>query len=345
MSRILVTGGAGFIGSHLCDGLLARGESVFIVDSMAPFYDKAVKLENIESALQAGADFIEADVTSATAMQEVFTRARPEAVIHMAAWAGVRPSILVPSLYAHQNVCGTQHIIDACVRHGVQRLVIASSSSVYGNNDKVPFSEDDDVSNPISPYAATKVATELLVRTASNLYDLPTSIVRFFTVYGPRQRPDLAIRKFMALMAAGRPIPAFGGGGTSRDYTYFDDIRTGVFSALDRCGSVETCRTYNLGGEHPVTLVELIRAIEQVTGLTADIQWMPEQPGDVTQTWADITRARAELDYEPTTPLAEGLARQWAWLNERPQRLLVSSDPASGLKYQSAGPVPELHIS
>ncbi|MBL1218785.1 MAG: SDR family NAD(P)-dependent oxidoreductase [Planctomycetes bacterium] len=338
MSKVLVTGGAGFIGSHLCDALLARGDQVTAVDSYTTFYDKAVKLENTESAVKAGADFIEADVTNHQAMHDVFAHARPEAVIHLAAWAGVRPSILAPALYAHQNVCGTQNILDVCIKHGVDRVVIASSSSVYGNNKKVPFAEADDVSNPISPYAATKVATELLARTASNLHGLPTTILRFFTVYGPRQRPDLAIRKFMALIASGKPIPAYGDGSTSRDYTYCDDICSGVLAALDRCGSCETCRTYNLGGEHPVTLLDLIREIEQVMGRSADIQWMPEQAGDVTRTWADISRARAELGYEPRTTLSAGLARQWGWLNEQPSRLSVSSDVTAGLSRAAALP-------
>ena len=311
---VLITGGAGFIGSHVAEAVLRRGGRVAILDSFTPFYPRDIKERHVAPALAAGAALFEADITDPHAVAAAFGEARPEAVIHLAAWAGVRPSIANPVLYAHVNVVGTQILLDAAIRHGVERFVVASSSSVYGNNEKVPFAEDDDVSRPISPYAATKVATELACRTASHLHGLPVTALRFFTVFGPRQRPDLAISTFLSRVAAGEPIRFFGDGTTSRDYTYIDDIVDGVLRALDRCGSVERYRCYNLGGEHPVSLGDLVAAIERTVGRGAILQRLPEQLGDVKRTWADLTWSKVELGYAPKVRLEEGLERQWEWM-------------------------------
>lgn len=314
MSSVLITGGAGFIGSHLAEALLARGSHVTVLDNFAPFYGRAIKERHLRPALDGGAKLVEGDITDASAVERSFSVEPPDTVVHLAACAGVRPSIAEPALYAHVNVVGTQRLLDAAVRAGVKRFVVASSSSVYGNNQKVPFAETDDVSRPISPYAATKVATELICRTASHLHDLPITALRFFTVFGPRQRPDLAIHKFLQRVAQGESIPVFGDGSTSRDYTYIDDIIDGVLRAIDRCGQFEPFRVYNLGGEHPVTLAQMIEAVEQTVGREAVIDRQPNQPGDVTRTWADLTRSKAELGYEPRTGLAEGMAKQWEWM-------------------------------
>ncbi|MCC6909674.1 MAG: SDR family NAD(P)-dependent oxidoreductase [Phycisphaerales bacterium] len=314
MSSVLLTGGAGFIGSHLAEALLARGDAVTIIDDFAPFYPRAIKERNLQPALRGGANLIEGDITSAADVKRAFDAARPDAVVHLAACAGVRPSIAEPARYAHVNVVGTQRLLDAAVQAGAQHFIVASSSSVYGNNSKVPFAETDDVSRPISPYAATKVATELICSTAAHLHHLSVTALRFFTVFGPRQRPDLAIHKFLKRIAQGEAIPVFGDGSTSRDYTYIDDIIDGVIRAIDRCGQVERFRCYNLGGEHPVTLAQMIEAAEQTVGRRAVIDRQGNQPGDVVRTWADLTRSRAELGYEPRTSLVEGMARQWQWL-------------------------------
>lgn len=314
MSKVLITGGAGFIGSHLAQALLNRGDRVTILDNFAPFYPRPIKQHNVQLALDAGAQLVEGDITSAADVARAFEAGQPDTVVHLAACAGVRPSIKDPSLYANVNVVGTQRLLDAALSGGVTRFVVASSSSVYGNNEKVPFAETDDVSRPISPYAATKVATELICRTASHLHGLPITALRFFTVFGPRQRPDLAIHMFLRRVAAGESIPVFGDGSTSRDYTYVDDIIDGVTRAIDRCGQVEKFRVYNLGGEHPVTLTQMIEAVEQTVGRKAVIDRQRNQPGDVTRTWADLTRSKAELGYEPHTGLIEGMARQWEWM-------------------------------
>ncbi len=314
MQRILLTGGAGFIGSHLAEALLARGRSVAILDNFAPFYLRAIKEANVRPALERGASLIEGDITSPEDVARACDAAAPDVIVHLAACAGVRPSIAQPAVYAHVNVVGTQRLLDAAVARGVERFIVASSSSVYGNSAKVPFSETDDVSRPISPYAATKVATELIASTAAHLHGLKVTALRFFTVFGPRQRPDLAIHKFLGRVAAGEAIPVFGDGSTSRDYTFIDDIIDGVLRAIDRCGAVEPFRCYNLGGEHPVTLSEMIAAVEETVGRRATIDPQGDQPGDVRRTWADLTRSRAELGYQPRTALLEGMRRQWEWM-------------------------------
>jgi len=233
--------------------------------------------------------------------------------------AGVRPSIANPAYYTAVNLDGTVNLLDAAVAAGAERFLFASSSSVYGNNPKTPFAEADPVDYPISPYAATKKAGELICHSYHHLHRLPIFCLRFFTVFGPRQRPDLAIGKFLRLVAAGKPIPVFGDGSTSRDYTYIDDILAGVAAALALCGSAAApgYRVYNLGGNHPVSLADLIALVERVTGRKALIDRQPPQPGDVERTWADLTRSGAELAYRPAISLEDGVARQWRWLNHK----------------------------
>jgi UDP-glucuronate 4-epimerase len=325
---ILVTGAAGFIGSSLTDRLLKDGVGVIGLDNFCDFYDPARKRANIEAAMaHPRFQLVEADIRDRAAVLEAFATHRPAAVVHLAAMAGVRPSIEHPDYYAAVNVSGTVNLLDAAVAHGVQRFLFASSSSVYGNNPKVPFAETDSVDHPISPYAATKKAGELICYTYHHLHALPVFCLRFFTVFGPRQRPDLAISKFLRLVAAGKRIPVFGDGSASRDYTYIDDIVSGILATLDRCGTVGTTtggsgdqssgggyRIYNLGGSHPVSLKDLIATIEKVVGRTAVLDRLPMQPGDVERTWADLTRSSAELGYHPRTSLGEGIARQWAWM-------------------------------
>lgn len=316
-STILITGVAGFIGSSLADTLLARGLQVAGFDNFCDFYPEPRKRANLAAAMaHPRFDLIEGDIRDRGAVLEAFARHRPSGVIHLAAMAGVRPSIENPSLYAAVNVSGTVNLLDAAVAHGCSRFVFASSSSVYGNNPKVPFAEEDNVDHPISPYAATKKAGELICHTYWHTHRLPINCLRFFTVFGPRQRPDLAISKFLRLVGEGKNIPVFGDGSTSRDYTFIDDIVAGITAALDACEPQRGCRIYNLGGNHPVSLRELIAAIEKVVGKPAKIERLPMQVGDVDRTWADLSRSSAELGYRPRTSIEEGLARQWDWIKK-----------------------------
>jgi UDP-glucuronate 4-epimerase len=317
---VLVTGAAGFIGSHLCEALLGAGHDVAGVDCFDPFYDRSAKQRNLDAiAGHARGDafrFFEADVREPSALRPVFEEARAEGVVHLAAKAGVRPSIADPVGYARTNVLGTAVVLEEARRAGCARIVLASSSSVYGNSEKVPFSETDDVSAPISPYASTKLACEMLARTHHHLTGMPTACLRFFTVYGPRQRPDLAISTFMRRIAAARPITLFGEG-TSRDYTFVADTVAGILAAyarIERFGY----RVWNLGNSEPVALDEMVRAVAAAVGRAPKIERGPEQPGDVRRTWADPARSAAELGYRPDTPFERGLAAQWAWLAAQP---------------------------
>ncbi len=318
---ILITGAAGFIGSSLTDRLLAQGQQVVGIDNFCDFYNPQVKHRNIEHAMaQANFTLVEIDIRDRAAVLETFARYQPGTVVHLAAMAGVRPSIENPAYYTAVNLDGTVNLLDGAVGVGVQKFLFASSSSVYGNNPKVPFAETDNVDHPISPYAATKKAGELICHAYHHLHKLPMSCLRFFTVFGPRQRPDLAIHKFLKLVGSGQTIPVFGDGSTSRDYTFIDDIVTGLCWALDRCsmtGPGGGYRVYNLGGNHPASLNQLIATIEKVTGNKAKIDRQPMQPGDVERTWADLTRSQAELGYTPQTSLEEGIAKQWAWLQKQ----------------------------
>ncbi len=309
--NILVTGGAGFIGSHLCEALLARGEQVTALDNFDPFYDPQVKRVNLAGCLASPLfTLVEGDIRDIEKVGEVFADGDFDMVVHLAARAGVRPSMEDPLAYQDVNVRGTMVLLEAARQFEVKKFIFASSSSVYGNNQKVPFSESDCVDFPISPYAATKKACELLCYTYSYLFGIDHTCLRFFTVYGPRQRPDLAIHKFMRLIEAGRPIPVFGDGSSRRDYTYVDDIIQGVLAAMDRC---QGYRIYNLGHSQPIALADLIAQIEAVLGKKGKIDRQPAQPGDVDCTYADVSRARTELGYEPKVRLEEGLERFVAW--------------------------------
>lgn len=312
----LVTGAAGFIGSHVCEALLRRGWRVVGLDNFDPFYDPSLKRRNLaEVTAGGGADFnfIEADIRDGSAMRALFESVRPEAVVHLAARAGVRPSIAEPALYASVNVEGTTNLLEAARLSGCGRFVLASSSSVYGDNPKTPFAETDDVNEPISPYAATKRACELIGHTFHHLYGMPVACLRFFTVFGPRQRPDLAISSFMRKIVSGERIPMFGDGASSRDYTFIDDIVAGVLASIDRVPD-HGFRVWNLGGSSPVTLREMIDAVARAVGKPAIVESLPAQPGDVERTFADLDRSLRELGYVPRTPFEEGLRLQWQWL-------------------------------
>ncbi|HEX6534974.1 MAG TPA: GDP-mannose 4,6-dehydratase [Gemmatimonadaceae bacterium] len=318
--RVLVTGAAGFIGSHLVDALLARGCAVTGLDNLDPFYDPAVKRENLADAgAHPAFELVEGDVRDADLVGALVARVRPDAIVHLAARAGVRPSIEQPASYADVNVRGTTVVLEAARAARISRLVVASSSSVYGDSSRPPFREDDPAIRPVSPYAATKRAGELLCETFSTLEPWMRIIsLRFFTVYGPRQRPDLAIHKFTRLIDAGCPIPFFGDGSTSRDYTYITDILGGVLGAIDRTREVPVRHEIiNLGESATTTLSELVTHIEQALGRRAVLEHHPPQPGDVRCTYADITRARTLLGYAPAVPVREGIPRFVAWFRSR----------------------------
>jgi UDP-glucuronate 4-epimerase len=313
---IIVTGAAGFIGSHAATSFLERGYRVVGVDNFCDFYPRPWKDLNVRSVAKAGgADFSmeELDIVDGPAVGRLMAAAKPAAVLHLAAMAGVRPSIERPAHYANVNVTGTVNLLESAVRNGVGRFLFASSSSVYGNNPKVPFAETDCVDEPISPYAATKRAGELIAHSYWNLYKLPVFCLRFFTVYGPRQRPDLAIHKFTRLIAEGKPVPFFGGGSTSRDYTYVADIVAGINAALDKC---DRYRIYNLGGSSPIMLKELVEQIAVSVGKKAVLDRRPMQPGDVERTYADVSRSSAELGYKPKVTIDEGIRRFVQWFRE-----------------------------
>lgn len=310
--RILVTGGAGFIGSHLVEKLLALGHVVAILDDFNDFYDPRIKRENI-AAVADKVHIHQIDLRDGNAVRTLFHHEKFDVIMHLAARAGVRPSIHHPQLYYDANVIGTLHLLEAARTTGIERFIFASSSSVYGILKKAPFSEDLPITQTISPYAASKVAAEFLCSTYSHLYRLRIITLRFFTVYGPRQRPDLAIHKFTKKIHAGDPIDQFGDGTTRRDYTYIDDIMQGVIASLDYNGPLFDI--FNLGESETVQLKDLIGAIETALGKKAKINYLPEQPGDVPLTCADISKARKLLDYQPTTPLRVGLPKFVDWFN------------------------------
>lgn len=312
--RVVVTGGAGFIGSNLVDRLLAAGDEVIALDSFDSFYTPLQKRANLVRALgNARFRLVEHDIRDAAAVRQTFDQVRPDAVVHLAARAGVRPSIEAPALYADVNVLGTVNLLEAaCGLEPRPRFVYASSSSVYGDRANAPFRESDPVDLPISPYAATKKACELLAYTFHHLHGLPATGLRFFTAFGPRNRPDLAIYKFAALIERGQPVPMFGDGSTRRDYTFIDDIVDGIVRAIDRCTGHHL---YNLGNSSPITLHEMIDAVGEALGKTPRIQQLPEQPGDVRLTYADISRAERELGFKPTTPFRAGLSAFVHWFH------------------------------
>jgi UDP-glucuronate 4-epimerase len=315
MKNILITGGAGFIGSHLVDRLLAEGGwRVTVIDDFNDFYAPAIKHENVREHLDDPAfRLYAADIRDRSALKRVFTDNDFDCLVHLAARAGVRPSVAQPLLYAETNINGTLNLLELARERGVKQFIFGSSSSVYGMNAKVPFSEDDPVRQPISPYAATKAAAELLCHTYSHLYGIRCLCLRFFTVYGARQRPDLAIHKFARLLSAGKPIPVFGDGTSRRDYTYIDDIIAGVRAAIDYTAS--DYEVINLGESRTVELRQLISLLEKELGMKAIIDRQPLQPGDVPQTYANITKARKLLHYDPQTQIEAGVHRFLQWFD------------------------------
>lgn len=318
--RVLITGACGFIGAHLGQKLLRAGVDVRGVDNFDPFYDRALKEENralLDAAgSEGGAAFElrEVDICEPGPMAEASEGA--DVIVHLAAKAGVRPSIADPVGYTRANLLGTSVVLESAKQAGCSKLIVASSSSVYGNNEKTPFAEDDPVEAPISPYASTKRATELLCRTHHHLTGASIACLRFFTVFGPRQRPDLAICKFLRMVGAGEAIPVFGDGSMSRDFTFVGDIVDGILRSI---GAIEShgYRIWNLGHDEPVRLDEMIETVGRVVGTDPIIDRRPVPAGDVDRTWADLSRSRRELGYAPTVSLEEGMAQQWAWMRER----------------------------
>jgi UDP-glucuronate 4-epimerase len=311
--RALVTGAAGFIGSHLSELLLADGWEVVGVDNFDDFYDPRIKRRNVEASVQDERfQLVEADIRDIAAMDGA-VGGGIDIIVHLAARAGVRPSIAKPLLYTDVNVNGTMVLLEAAKEHKVDKFIFGSSSSVYGNNEKVPFSEDDNVDFPISPYAATKKAGELICHTYHHLYDISITCLRFFTVYGPRQRPDLAIHKFARLIEQSKPIPVYGDGTMMRDFTYIEDIINGTAAAMKKCGGFNI---YNLGESRPIAVNDLISEIEKAVGKKAVREYQPVQPGDVERTYADVSKAVRELGYNPSTTIESGLARFVEWLRQ-----------------------------
>jgi UDP-glucuronate 4-epimerase len=323
VGAVLVTGAAGFIGSHLVGRLLSDGQRVVGIDSFDDFYDPAIKAANLASERNHPRfQLIEGDIRDSEAVSRAFDARDIDAVIHLAARAGVRPSIEQPDLYTSVNLVGTTRVLECARQHGVRRVVFGSSSSVYGNNEKVPFAEDDPVDHPISPYAATKRAGELIAHTYHHLFDMDVACLRFFTVYGPRQRPDLAIHKFASLMSAGREIELYGDGTSARDYTFVTDIVDGIVRAMER---VRGFRIWNLGGSDPVALSTLVDRLAAELDVEPRVRRLPPQPGDVARTWADVSRAARELEWSPGTGLQAGLREFVRWLKQEQSEHLLGS--------------------
>jgi UDP-glucuronate 4-epimerase len=332
---VLVTGGAGFIGSHLVDRLLDEGRRVIVMDSFDTFYDPAIKRRNISAALDHdGYRLVEADIRDEAAVEALLASEPIDAVIHLAARAGVRPSIEQPGLYTSVNLSGTTTLLEACGRHGVGRFVFGSSSSVYGNNEKAPFSEEDPVDRPISPYGATKKAGEVLCYAFHHLTGMKMACLRFFTVFGPRQRPEMAIHKFARILADDGEVEQYGDGSSARDYTYVGDIVDGIVRALDRC---ETYHIWNLGGSHTTRLSELVQKIADGLGVTANVRELPFQPGDVERTWADVSRAESELGWRPEVPFDRGLTLFLEWFKQQRRGRRVPGTPADSTTARGEG--------
>ncbi|NGU66463.1 GDP-mannose 4,6-dehydratase [Clostridium perfringens] len=322
MRNILVTGGAGFIGSHLCESLLKDGNRVLVIDNFNNYYDPMIKRNNIKEIIEtckknnidlSNFKIFEGDIRDTKFLEEVFLE-KIDSIMHLAAMAGVRPSIQDPVLYYDVNITGTLNLLEKCRENNIKEFVFASSSSVYGNNEKVPFSEKDKVDNPISPYASTKKSGELLCHTYHHLFDINIACLRFFTVYGPRQRPDLAIHKFTKLIIDDKEIPFYGDGSTSRDYTYVDDIVYGIKSAINYVHSEKKIfDVFNLGGDKTVSLIEMVKTIENSLGKKAKLNKLPMQPGDVNRTCADISHSNEVLEYSPKIRFEDGMDNFISW--------------------------------
>jgi len=314
-SHVLITGGAGFIGAHLTRRLLGRGDRITVLDDFNDFYAPARKRANVEPFLgRPDYQLVEGDIRDREKVETLFRQGGFDAVVHLAARAGVRPSLAEPILYEEVNCIGTLHLLEAARHHGPQVFLFGSSSSVYGINEKVPFSEDDEINQPISPYATTKRAGELLCYNYHHLYGLKVACLRFFTVYGPAQRPEMAIHKFTDLLARGEVIPVYGDGSSRRDYTYIDDIIDGLEATLDLAPDFEIL---NLGGSETTSLGQLVEILAAELGVEARIERLPDQPGDVPITYADVSKARRIIGYAPKVPIREGLRRFVAWYRER----------------------------
>lgn len=311
----MVTGGAGFIGSNLCERLLEDGHAVWVFDDLNSFYDISIKQQNIREiqSLAKPFTFIHGDITDRAALDELFRETKFDQIIHLAARAGVRPSLAEPALYQRVNVEGTVNLLEAARQNGVKKITIASSSSVYGVNAKIPFSESDPIFSAISPYAASKLACESLGHVYHHVYGMDVAMLRFFTVYGPRQRPDLAIHKFAQLICAGKPIPVFGDGSTARDYTFVSDTLDGILACTKEEFGFEI---FNLGESQTVTLSYLIELLENALGKKAIINRQPTQPGDVPITFADISKAKKILGYNPQVKIEEGIPRFVEWFRK-----------------------------
>jgi UDP-glucuronate 4-epimerase len=316
--NFLVTGGAGFIGSHVCERLLREGHAVWAFDDLNDFYSPAIKEQNLREIESLGRPFrfVKGDLTDRGAVEDLIHRAKFDQIIHLAARAGVRPSLAEPALYQRVNVEGTVNLLEAARQNDVQKLIVASSSSVYGVNSKVPFSENDPIFSAISPYAASKLACEALGHVYHHVYGMDIVILRFFTVYGPRQRPDLAIHKFARLISAGKPIPVFGDGSSARDYTYVTDTLEGIMACTKKTFGFEI---FNLGESQTVTLKRLVELLESALNRKAIIERKPSQPGDVPITYADISKAKAKLGYAPTVQIEQGIPRFVEWFRATAQ--------------------------
>ena len=314
MKRVLVTGGAGFIGSHLCQRLLREGKSVVCLDNFDPFYDPAIKRRNVEEIQATTGDgafrLVEGDIRDAGLVEDLFSGASFDLVIHLAARAGVRPSFEQPLLYEEVNVAGTLNLLEACRQFGVMNFIFGSSSSVYGTNSKIPFSEEDRLAAMISPYAVTKRIGELFCSVYHHLYGMNIFCLRFFTVYGPRQRPEMAIHRFARLILKGERVPLYGDGTSQRDYTYIDDIIEGVMGAVR---NLKGYNVFNLGESRTIPLRKVVSLLEEALGKKAEIKELPEQPGDVPITYADISKARRLLGYDPHVGIEEGIERFIRW--------------------------------
>jgi len=318
VNRLLVTGGAGFIGSHLMDRLVEQGCAVICLDNFNDFYDPRLKRENVSGFVNnPNVELVEGDIRDAALLDRVFAEMRPTEVVHLAAMAGVRPSVERPTLYQDVNGMGTLNLLEMSRKYGVENFVFGSSSSVYGLSSKVPFSPDDPVDCPISPYAATKRSGELMCRTYNHLYGLKVTCLRFFTVYGARQRPDLAIRKFTTLIDRGETVPVYGDGTFKRDYTYIDDVMDGVLKSLEMRFDFEI---FNLGESETTETMQLVRLIEQALGKKAKVQHLPAQRGDMPITYADIEKSRRILGYDPKVKIEEGIPLFVDWFRAQKER-------------------------